>query len=433
MTSAHILIVDDDQALLEALPEALRLRIDDLDVDTSDSGREALERIAETDYDALVVDIKMPGMDGLELLAEIKKLRPDTPTILITGHGDHELAIEALRLGAQDYVTKPIDREYFVASLNRSVECHRLARDVAAKRSELSQRTEELEACVHERTVELREALHREQVARRELDEAHRRLEELSRERDMFVSMVAHDLATPLTTIRGYVELLGRHNVQPERQARARALIASETDRLARLARNLSDATQLVAGRFQIRTQSCDLTEIAREQVDLARARTTRHTIVLDTPSSLPIPCDRDRLAQVFSNLLTNAIKYAPGGEIRVIIHRDEAQALLTVSDQGPGIPPERAELVFEPGRRFNQDSAGAPPDEGQGFGLHIVRGIVEAHGGRIWVQASSGAGATLCVSLPLTTQGSSAESDGPRSTSLADVTMAPLGSARLD
>jgi DNA-binding NtrC family response regulator len=132
MSGARVLIVDDDPALLEALPEALRLRIDDLDVDTSDSGGDALARIAEAEYDALVVDIKMPGMDGLELLTEIKKIAPDLPTILITGHGDHELAVQALRVGAQDYVTKPIDRDYFVSSLNRAIECHKLTRDVAA-------------------------------------------------------------------------------------------------------------------------------------------------------------------------------------------------------------------------------------------------------------------------------------------------------------
>jgi signal transduction histidine kinase len=403
MTRAHILIVDDDPALLEALPETLRLRMDDLEVDVSDSAQEALSRLADTEHDAFVVDIKMPGMDGLELLAEIKKIRPDTPTILITGHGDHELAVEALRLGAYDYVTKPIDRDYFVSCLNRAIECHRLTRDVKTRRLELLQHTDELEACIQERTVELREALHREQLARRELDETHRRLEELSQQRDMFVSMVAHDLATPLTSIRGYAEMLGRRNVQPERQDRARALIVSETDRLAHLARDLAGAAQVISGKFQIQAMACDLTEIAREQIEMARARTTRHTFALDAPPSLAIDCDRHRLAQVLSNLLTNAVKYAPDGEIRVRLHADEEQAYLTVSDQGPGIPPERAESVFEPGRRFVQETAGTTPDGG-GFGLHIARGIVEAHGGRIWVEPSPGQGATFCVSLPLRT-----------------------------
>ncbi|MFN8636760.1 MAG: response regulator [Chloroflexota bacterium] len=412
MTSAHVLIVDDDQALLEALPEALRLRIDDLETDTSDSAREALRRIAEVDYDAFVIDIKMPDMDGLELLSEVKKVRPDTPTILITGHGDHELAVDALRLGAYDYVTKPINREYFVSCLNRAIECQRLARNVETKRLELLEHTRELEACVQERTVELREALHREQLACRKLHETHQRLEELSQQRDMFVSMIAHDLATPLTSIRGYAEMMGRGSLRPEQQERARELIVSETDRLARLAFDLTSAAEVIAGQFQIRPLACDLAEIAREQVELTRARTTSHTIILDAPPSLLIDCDRHRLAQVLSNLLTNAVKYAPGGEIRVELYGDEAQANLTVRDQGPGIPPELAETVFEPGRRLEQEAA--EDTTGGGFGLYIARGIVEAHGGRIWVEPSSGQGATIRVSLPLESTDSSVEPGEP-------------------
>jgi signal transduction histidine kinase len=210
--------------------------------------------------------------------------------------------------------------------------------------------------------------------------------------------MVAHDLATPLTTIRGYVELLGRGNIQTERQERARALISSETERLARLAQDLADSAQVMAGRFEIRTGPCDLVEIAREQVDVVRIRTKRHPIVFDAPPSLPIECDRDRLAQALSNLLMNAVRYAPSGEIRVLVEHDGDQAKLTVSDQGPGIPPEYAELVFEPGRRL----VGESEANGRGLGLHIVRGIVEAHGGRIWVEPTADAGATLRVTLPL-------------------------------
>jgi signal transduction histidine kinase len=401
MTRAQVLIVDDDAALLEALPETLRLRMADLQVDTTDSGPAALERLSEVDYDALVVDIKMPGMDGLELLTEIKRICPDTPTILITGHGDHDLAVDALRAGAQDYVTKPIDRDYFVASLGRAIQCHKLSRDVATKRLELLHHTDELEACVQERTVELREALHREQLARRELDAANRQLEEVNRQREMFVSLVAHDLAAPLTTIRGYAELLGRSDARTEHQERARAVIVSETTRLARLAGDLADTTQIVTGHFRIRFGRCDVVEIIQEQVELARSRAESRTIRLDAPRSLVLVCDRDRLAQVVANLLTNAIKYAPGGEIDVHVGLEGKQVVLSVHDQGPGIPEEQAERIFQADVRLDDDTAPSPA-EGRGFGLHIAKGIVEAHGGRIWVE-SSGAGARFCVLLPLT------------------------------
>jgi PAS domain S-box-containing protein len=137
LTEARVLLVDDDPALLEALPETLRLRLEDVAVDTCDSALEALTRIEETDYDVIVSDIKMPGMDGLALLAEIRGRRPDTPTLLITGHGERDLAVAALRGGAHDLVQKPIDREYFVASLERAIQLRRLDRQVEEQRRAL--------------------------------------------------------------------------------------------------------------------------------------------------------------------------------------------------------------------------------------------------------------------------------------------------------
>jgi two-component system, sensor histidine kinase and response regulator len=128
--NARILLVDDDAALLDALPEALRLRMDGIQVDTADSGLGALERIRDVDYDAIVSDIKMPGLDGLALLREIREARPRTPTLMITGHGERDLAVQALRGGAYDFVQKPIDRDYFVASLERAIQLRRLDRQV---------------------------------------------------------------------------------------------------------------------------------------------------------------------------------------------------------------------------------------------------------------------------------------------------------------
>jgi two-component system, OmpR family, phosphate regulon sensor histidine kinase PhoR len=137
VNDARILLVDDDEALLEALPEALRLRMHGIQIDTSETAFAALERIRDVDYDAIVSDIKLPGMDGLALLTEIKELRPGTPTLLITGHGEHDLAVQALRGGAYDFVQKPIDRDYFVASLERAIRVRRLDRRVEQQRVDL--------------------------------------------------------------------------------------------------------------------------------------------------------------------------------------------------------------------------------------------------------------------------------------------------------
>src|SRR5436189_6167860 len=119
--------------------------MDGIQIDTADSGLGALDRIKEVDYDAIVSDIKMPGLDGLALLHEIRQLRPRTPTLMITGHGERDLAVQALRGGAYDFVQKPIDRDYFVASLERAIQLRRLDRQVKSQRVALERHARVLE------------------------------------------------------------------------------------------------------------------------------------------------------------------------------------------------------------------------------------------------------------------------------------------------
>lgn len=157
MSPPRVLIVGDDLALLQALPEALRLRMGEVSVDTADSEAAALDRIGAQDYHAIVTDIKMPGMDGIGLLAEIRARRPDTPILMITGHGEHALAIDALRGGAYDFIQKPIDPDYFVASLRRAIQLSELSRKVKEQQLALERHANELERTVEERTHELQE------------------------------------------------------------------------------------------------------------------------------------------------------------------------------------------------------------------------------------------------------------------------------------
>jgi PAS domain S-box-containing protein len=125
---SHLLIVDDDPDLLVILPEAIQLRLPDSTIDTAPSAQLALERIKAVDYDAIVTDIKMPGMDGLELMQQIRQIRPNTPTLLMTAHGEHDLAVKSLESGAYAFLQKPLDRAFLSAWLKRAIELRQLSR-----------------------------------------------------------------------------------------------------------------------------------------------------------------------------------------------------------------------------------------------------------------------------------------------------------------
>src|SRR5260221_11341997 len=190
-----ILLVDDDDALLQALPEALALRMPAIQVQVCVSAVEALERIQQDDYDAIISDIKMPGMDGLALLTRTKELRPETPTLRIPGHGENDLTIQALRGGAYDFIQKPLDRDYFVAALQRAIQAYGLRRQVREQQQALERHAQSLEALVEERTRELVEA---------------------NAAKDAFLGVASHELKTPLTSLKGMIQLLQRRNKHAE-------------------------------------------------------------------------------------------------------------------------------------------------------------------------------------------------------------------------
>ena len=168
--TTRILIVDDDPAMLTALSGMVELRLKDLAIDICESAPDALEYIGHTDYDAIVSDVKMPGMDGFQLMERVLTIRPTTPTLLVTGHGDHDMGVKALNAGAYAFIPKPIDRDFFIAWLKRAIQLRQLSRTV-------ERHTEELEQTVKQRTAELE----RNNIQLQRVSELHRESERLYR------------------------------------------------------------------------------------------------------------------------------------------------------------------------------------------------------------------------------------------------------------
>jgi PAS domain S-box-containing protein len=475
VSEIRVLIVDDDHALLEALPEAIHLRMNGLEINTCDSATGALERLREIDYDAIVTDIKMPGMDGLALLEAIQETRPRTPTLLITGHGEQDLAVQALRGGAYDYIAKPIDRDYFVAALSRAIQVKSLDRQIEKQRVALERHARVLEHvdegvflvdeqgliqhwnpaaaaitglaaedvldCPAEEAIPGWKSLTAVvpiasapgpgstdaktlplEIDGRELwlsisgvafDDGvvyafrnlteERALDELKGE---FVATVSHELRTPLAAIYGSAQTLLRRDIELEGTSKESllAVIASESERLTRIASDILLANSIDTGRLHLERNPLDVSQLASEVVEQMRnVFSAREDVVIELDEceeEALVACDADKLRQVLINLVDNAVKYSPdGGRVRVRLEPNEHWLRLLVLDEGLGIAHGEQQRIFSKFYRVDAQQRGGVG--GTGLGLYISRELVRLMGGQLSVTSKENQGSTFVVELP--------------------------------
>jgi PAS domain S-box-containing protein len=229
------------------------------------------------------------------------------------------------------------------------------------------------------------------------------RFREADEIKSTFVSVISHELKTPVALIQGYAETLLRKDARWDPQTRQESLevILEESDRLHHLIDNLLDASRLEAGKLPLEREPTALDALAERVAERFRTQTDRHDIEVAFPEEFPpIGGDPTRLEQVINNLLSNAIKYSPeGGRIEIAGRSTGEEVIVTVTDQGVGIPFEEQPHIFESffrgSREYQQQTAGA------GLGLYLAKAIVEAHGGRIWVDSDPGEGAAFSFALP--------------------------------
>ncbi|AKJ01421.1 PAS domain S-box-containing protein [Archangium gephyra] len=242
-----------------------------------------------------------------------------------------------------------------------------------------------------------------ERRAQAESERLLREAREAVRVRDDFLSIASHELKTPLTPLKLHLQVL-KHRMasgQPVPAQHVEKALA-QVARLSGLINDLLDTSRIQAGRLELRHEPVSLGALTQEVLADLRSISPHRSLDYEEPAEpLLIQGDRGRLAQVLVNLLENALKYSPtGGTIRVRLERDGAQALISVSDSGIGIPPDQKAHLFE--RFFRARNAPISGFGGLGLGLYICRDIVERHGGRIWVESEVGQGSTFHVTLPV-------------------------------
>jgi signal transduction histidine kinase len=216
-----------------------------------------------------------------------------------------------------------------------------------------------------------------------------------------FISIVSHELRTPVALIKGYASTLRRDDAKWDRNVvkDSLAVIEEEADRLTKMIDDLLDASRLQAGGLSINRSDVSLAALAARVAERLGIQSSKHKIVTDFPPEFPLILgDETRLEQVLSNLVSNALKYAPSGEIRIEGESASGQVIVCVSDHGPGIDARDMQHVFE---RFYRSSRAVKQTKGAGLGLYLARAIVEAHGGRMWVDPKATVGARICFSIP--------------------------------
>lgn len=216
-----------------------------------------------------------------------------------------------------------------------------------------------------------------------------------------FISIVSHELRTPVALIKGYASTLRRDDARWDKHTinDSLAVIEEEADRLARMIDDLLDASRLQAGGLSLNRADVSLPSLASRVAERFAPQSPNHRLVTDFPENFPIIIGDDtRIEQALSNLVSNSLKYAPKGEIKISGAARPEQVIICVSDEGAGIDAKDLPHIFD---RFYRSTSAVKQTKGAGLGLYLTRAIVEAHGGRIWADAGSGAGARICFSLP--------------------------------
>lgn len=379
--SVKILLIEDNLASARLLQEFLmQAQSQEFNLVHVKRLGEALQELSQCNYDVILLDLTLPDSEGLSSLPPLIGQAPSTPIVVLTNTNDEELAIEAVRQGAQDYLVKrQVNVDVLVRSLRYAIERKQVLESLRTVNQTLQIRVEE-------RTAELVKA------------------KELNQFKSEFVSMLSHDIRNPLNTILLAAGLLQNHDekLTKEKKFNHLQMIRLAIKNMAQLLDEVTFIGKADSGRLRCELVCLDLEAFCRQLVNEAQLTANDKHLSLMFASFGQLGealWDESLLRHILGNLLSNAIKYSlPGGMVRFELIGQEEAVIFRVQDWGIGIPEENQKRLFEPFRRA--DNVGNIP--GTGLGLAIAKKCVEAHGGEIVVNSQVGVGTTFTVTLPL-------------------------------
>jgi signal transduction histidine kinase len=376
-TSAAILVVDDELGMREGCRRALT-PLGHV-VDTADDLAAARTQISESSYDLVLLDVMMPDGRGIDLIDLIHDRDPDTICIIITGYATVELAVEAVRRGAYDFLSKPFSSDLLIMAVDQGLERRRLS--LEAKRLAAL----ELES--------------------QDLARAKAELERLDETKSQLMLKLAHELRAPVAAVKSYLNLIQGGYVDDdemlptiERAGERLQVVLDLIGDLLELARLKQTSDHLQRG-----MPAQDVASIAEAVCDMFRpqALEKNQSIQVKISQRPTVAADPDRLRQIWTNLISNAIKYTPeGGIISVSLQTEEDHFVGAVRDTGIGISKADQQHLFQ--EFFRTEQARETGEMGTGLGLSIVKEIVEGYGGDMEVSSRLGKGTTFRFRLPL-------------------------------
>lgn len=370
----RILVIDDEEGIRAGCRRALEP--EGYIVETAATGQEGLRRFREGDFDLVLIDVVLPDMRGVDLLGPILEKDPDVVCVVITGYATVELAVQAIRSGAYDFLSKPFTADVLRMTVAQGLERRRLT--LEAKR------------------------LQKIEEEARELARAKEELERLDRFKTTFMWTVAHELRAPLNALQSFLLAILKGYIPPEEQ---QEVLGQAVRRVQELLDLVDDLLKLAAAKSEKGLEKREPVSLADALERVApllqkEAEAKGLAWALEIRARPVVQADPDQMAQVWSNLISNAVKYTPaGGRVRVVLEERDGWAVGTVEDTGIGIAPEDLGRVFEEFYRTPQAKEVAP--RGTGLGLPLVKQIVEGHGGRITVESEVGRGSRFVFRLP--------------------------------